>query len=161
MAFVGAVRRLVDEAGAGGTAADAVGVLVDEGVGQLENEVGDGNGFGWDGHERPPSGNGSTDTQVPCAKMVDGTNAPEAEMVKTQVHLTEQQASALKARAVAEGLSMAELVRRSVDAFLRTRAPLSHEEKKRRALDAVGQFRSGVGDLSVHHDRYLAEAFGE
>ncbi len=75
-------------------------------------------------------------------------------MVRTQVQLTEEQASALKARAVAERLSMAELIRRSVDAFLRTKAPLSHEEKKRRALNAVGRFRSGVTDLSVNHDRY-------
>ncbi len=82
-------------------------------------------------------------------------------MVRTQVQLTEQQASALKARALAEGLSMAELIRRSVDAFLRSAAPLSHEKKKRRALAAVGRFRSGVGDLSVNHDRYLAEAFSE
>jgi len=82
-------------------------------------------------------------------------------MVKTHVQLTEQQASALRARAVAEGLSMAELIRRSVDAFLRSRAPLSRGEKKRRALAAVGRFRSAEGDLSVNHDRYLAEAFSE
>lgn len=82
-------------------------------------------------------------------------------MVRTQVQFTEQQASALKAHALAKGLSMAELIRRSVDAFLRTEAPLSHEEKKRRALAAVGRFCSGVSDLSENHDRYLTDAFSE
>jgi hypothetical protein len=56
---------------------------------------------------------------------------------------------------------MAELIRRGVDALLRSKAPMGREEKKRRALAAVGRFRSGISDLSVDHDRYLAEAFTE
>jgi len=34
------------------------------------------------------------------------------------------------------------------------------EDLKRRALAAIGRFRSDVTDLGVEHDRYLEEAFG-
>lgn len=82
-------------------------------------------------------------------------------MVRTQIQLTENQMKALKELAAIEQASMAELIRRSVDAFLRSAAQRSRHERKRRALAAIGRFRSGVSDLSVNHDRYLSEAFGE
>ena len=82
-------------------------------------------------------------------------------MVRTQIQLTEDQAKALKELAALQERSMAELIRQSVDAFLRSSAHRSCQEKKRRALGAVGRFRSGVSDLSANYDRYLSEAFGE
>ncbi len=82
-------------------------------------------------------------------------------MVRTQIQLTEDQAKALRELAALRERSMAELIRQSVDAFLRSSAHRSRKEKKRRALAAVGRFRSGVSDLSANHDRYLGEAFGE
>ena len=82
-------------------------------------------------------------------------------MVRTQIQLTEQQAKALKELAAATERSMAELIRQSVDAFLRSTAHRSRQESKRRALAAVRRFRSGVSALSVDHDRYLGEVFGE
>lgn len=33
------------------------------------------------------------------------------------------------------------------------------EARRRRALSIVGAFSSGVDDLSVNHDKYLAEAY--
>lgn len=82
-------------------------------------------------------------------------------MVRTQIQLTEHQMKALKELTAIEQASMAELIRRSVDAFLRSSAQRSRQERKRRALAAIGRFRSGVSDLSVNHDLYLGEAFGE
>ncbi len=82
-------------------------------------------------------------------------------MVRTQIQLTEHQAKALKELAAAEQRSMAELIRRSVDAFLRSGAHRSRQKKKGRALAAIGRFRSGASDLSVNHDQYLSEAFGK
>jgi hypothetical protein len=82
-------------------------------------------------------------------------------MVRTQIQLTEQQSRQLKARALSEGRSMAELVRQSVDVYLRSAGPPGRAERKRRALAAIGRFRSGVSDLSVNHDHYLEEAFGD
>ena len=81
-------------------------------------------------------------------------------MIRTQIQLTEPQANALKSLAAAEGRSMAELIRRSVDAFLLSAIGSGRKDGKRRALAAIGRFRSDVSDLSVEHDRYLDEAFG-
>ncbi len=80
-------------------------------------------------------------------------------MVRTQVQLTEAQWARLKAKARAEGVSLAELVRRAVERFLEEEGE-GHEGKARRALLAVGRFASGQGDVSEAHDRYLEEAFG-
>jgi hypothetical protein len=33
------------------------------------------------------------------------------------------------------------------------------DERRRRAIAAVGRFRSGQKDISTHHDDYLAEAY--
>ncbi|WP_460171146.1 ribbon-helix-helix domain-containing protein [Thermus sp. FJN-A] len=78
-------------------------------------------------------------------------------MVRTQVQLTEAQWARLKAKAHAEGVSLAELVRRAVEQFLEREG---YEEQAQRALLAVGRFASGQGDVSEAHDRYLEEAFG-
>lgn len=82
-------------------------------------------------------------------------------MVRTQIQLTEEQASALKALAAARRVSLAELVRQSIEGFLAAQQALDRSERKRRALAVVGKFRSDVTDLSVRHDDYLAEAYGE
>lgn len=82
-------------------------------------------------------------------------------MVRTQIQLTEEQARRLKERAAAEGMSMAELIRRSVDALLADTVAVSEEERRRRALAVIGRFRSGLSDLAENHDRYLAEALGQ
>ena len=39
--------------------------------------------------------------------------------------------------------------------------PNDREEIKRRAIAAIGRFRSDVTDLAREHDRYLEEAFGD
>jgi plasmid stability protein len=80
-------------------------------------------------------------------------------MVRTQIQLTEAQFEALRARAAAEGRSMADLIRASVDEALRGAPAPSREERRRRALRAIGRFRSAPADLSRRHDRYLAEAY--
>lgn len=73
-------------------------------------------------------------------------------MVRTQIQLTEEQASRLKELAVAEGVSMAELVRRGVDAMLSSTAPISRAERRRRAMAVSGKYISGVlaSLVSVH-----------
>lgn len=84
-------------------------------------------------------------------------------MVRTQIQLTEAQASALKKLAAEEGRSMADLVRESVrDLLRRRRVPeRSRGEKIERALAVLGKFRSGFSDLARNHDRYLDEAYGD
>ena len=72
-----------------------------------------------------------------------------------RVLFTEEQVAALKGLSARTGLSMAELIRRSVDRLVRT--PQSDEERWKRARAAVGGAHSGHSDVSVNHDRYLAE----
>jgi hypothetical protein len=77
-------------------------------------------------------------------------------MIRTQVRLTEEQAEALKALAAKCGVSMAELIRRSVEQLL-TKATSPQEDQRRRALTIAGRFHSGRADIAAEHDRYLAE----
>ncbi|MEP7188313.1 MAG: CopG family transcriptional regulator [Roseiflexaceae bacterium] len=80
-------------------------------------------------------------------------------MVRTQIQLTERQTQRLKALAKERGVSMAELVRQSVDTMLESPETTDREERKRRALSIIGMFRSDMPDLSINHDQYLAEAY--
>jgi hypothetical protein len=82
-------------------------------------------------------------------------------MIRTQIQLSEQQAQALRDLAARRKVSVAELIRQAVDEQLRSARTVDRQERKRRALAIVGRFHSGQSDLSVEHDRYLAEAFGE
>jgi len=86
------------------------------------------------------------------------------------IQLTEEQMKALKALAKARKTSVAKLVRESVQQYIVTApAELSYEEKRKRALDFIrqieeGKFKAydieGKTDVSVNHDKYLAEIYG-
>jgi hypothetical protein len=80
-------------------------------------------------------------------------------MIRTQVQLTEEQAQTLKALAVERGISVAELIRQSVDNFVVQSAGISVTERRRRALAVIGRYSSGRSDISTQHDDYLAEAY--
>jgi metal-responsive CopG/Arc/MetJ family transcriptional regulator len=82
-------------------------------------------------------------------------------MVRTQIQLTESQAEALKYLAARKKVSMAELIRSAVDSVIQSEGMVDRSERIRRALDAVGQFHSGMSDLAVQHDTYLEESFSE
>jgi hypothetical protein len=80
-------------------------------------------------------------------------------MIRTQVQLTDDQFRALKTEAGSRGVSMAFLIREAVDRF----AALSPAgvNRRARALESVGGFRSGRTDVSRRHDDELAEAFDD
>jgi hypothetical protein len=80
-------------------------------------------------------------------------------MVRTQVQLTEEQAQAVKQMAIERGVSIAEIIRQSVDAFVRSGGRPSQAELRKRALAAAGAVRGGPPDLSERHDEYAVEAF--
>jgi Ribbon-helix-helix protein, copG family len=79
-------------------------------------------------------------------------------MVRTQIQLTEAQAEALKDLAAAQGRSMADLIRRGVDAWLLTSGRVSRGELRKRALAVVGRHRGGPRDLAQRHDQYLEKS---
>ena len=82
-------------------------------------------------------------------------------MIRTQIQLTKEQARALRQRASDEGRSMANLVRDGIDRLLGDQGEQNKEDVKRRSIDALGRFRSGMTDLGSAHDRYLSGAVDE
>ena len=82
-------------------------------------------------------------------------------MIRTQIQLTEEQSNSLKQLAEQDNVSIAELVRRSIDSYLQERQFISPEERKQRLLSVIGIGNSGVPDLGSNHDKYLAEIYGE
>lgn len=88
-------------------------------------------------------------------------------MVPTQILLTEIQARVLEQIAAEKETTVTELVRQSIDEMIRHRKDIvggkqvdaDREERRRRALSVVGAFSCDVDDLSVNHDKYLAEAY--
>jgi hypothetical protein len=80
-------------------------------------------------------------------------------MVRTQIQLTEEQAEALKSLAAEQRVSVAELIRQSVDQLIQSTENLSRTERRKRAMSVVGMFHSGQHDISSRHDDYLAESY--
>ena len=81
-------------------------------------------------------------------------------MIRTQIQLTEDQARTLKALAAERQSSVAELIRQSVDSFILNAVGISTDERRRRAIAAVGRYSSEYTDVSANHDAHLAEAYG-
>lgn len=82
-------------------------------------------------------------------------------MIRTQVQLTDSQLKTLRDASAATGKSVAELIRQGVDRYLAERSELGREEQIERAISVAGKFSSGHADVSAHHDKHLADAFGQ
>lgn len=87
-----------------------------------------------------------------------GIQRYHAYIVRTQIQLTPEQAARLKRRAAERGMSMAALIREAVDA-LGEAAPL--EERRRRALSAIGRFSSQPNEAGEEHDAELEQAYAQ
>lgn len=80
-------------------------------------------------------------------------------MIRTQVQFTEEQWKALKRLAADQHVSVAELVRQSVDQLIRAPENQDVDEYIRLAEEIVGKYQSGLTDISENHDKYLSENF--
>jgi hypothetical protein len=78
-----------------------------------------------------------------------------------QIELTDEQTRALERLAAVRGQSVPELILTSVEALISRESTTGREDLRQRALELSGRFRSGLTDLSVEHDRYLEDAFGD
>jgi len=76
-------------------------------------------------------------------------------MIRTQVQLTEEQTRVLKNLASSRQVSVAELIRQSVDVLIRSSREIDAEERRTRAIAAAGRFHSGASNISTKHDEYL------
>jgi hypothetical protein len=81
-------------------------------------------------------------------------------MIRTQIQLTEEQSKLLRKIAARKNKSVAELIRMSVDEMIQKERRPGMEELRLRAINAAGKI-SGPSDLSINHDDYLAEVYGE
>jgi len=82
-------------------------------------------------------------------------------MARTQIQLTEEQAKKIKKIAASRGVPMAEVIRDAVEGAIRSSAGTVSEERRKRALEIPGKFRSGKKDVSKKHDAYLTEAWSK
>lgn len=82
-------------------------------------------------------------------------------MIRTQIQLTEEQSQILKSLSVEKGTSVAELIRQCVDNYIRSINRPTLDERREKALAVIGIASSKVSDLSINHDQYLADAYGE
>lgn len=80
-------------------------------------------------------------------------------MLRTQIQLTESQAAKLRRRAARENVSVAELIRRSIDQTLDAPQTPSPDRRRQKALGIIGAFASGQPSLAREHDDALAEAY--
>jgi len=80
-------------------------------------------------------------------------------MIRTQIQLTEAQASRLKAAAARRGISMAEVIRQAVDAAVTSADDRNPDARFERARRIAGRFRSGSSNISSRHDEHLAGSY--
>ncbi len=82
-------------------------------------------------------------------------------MIRTQIQLEERQYRKIKEMAATYDVSMATLIRQSVDMWIEKQTQPSQDELRKRALSVIGIAKDidGATDVSVNHDKYLDEAY--
>jgi hypothetical protein len=77
-------------------------------------------------------------------------------MIRMQIQLSQVQLRALRREAEVQGVSQAEVVRRSLDSYLGRRRSPDPAQLRERARALIGAFAGEVGDVSRRHDDYYA-----
>jgi hypothetical protein len=82
-------------------------------------------------------------------------------MMRVQIQLDTAQHREVKRRAKRLGVSVAEVVRRCIDAHLHSPEPDTRDERVRRALAVAGKYADphGTGNVAQDHDAALAAAY--
>jgi hypothetical protein len=80
-------------------------------------------------------------------------------MKRTQIQLTEKQYKILKDISAKKNISVAGVIRECVNYYSASKCLVSDEEKYKKAINLIGKFKSGEKDISIKHDKYLAEDF--
>ena len=83
-------------------------------------------------------------------------------MIRTQIQLTEEQYERLKEMSAEQGISMARLIRESVDQILETSETQEMDELRRFAISIAGKYHDieGATNVAENHDKYLDEIYG-
>lgn len=80
-------------------------------------------------------------------------------MIRMQIQVTEEQASALRRRARVKNISVAAVVRDAIDHELG--GDDAQAAAWARAWSAVGRFRGDGANVAEEHDKYLVEAYAQ
>lgn len=80
-------------------------------------------------------------------------------MVRTQIHLAEEQYRKLRTMAGSKGVSIAEIIRRSVDNTLEAEIMPDRDELRARACAVFGIYKDIEPDVAENHDKYLPETY--
>ena len=82
-------------------------------------------------------------------------------MVRTQIQLTKKQSELLKKIAMAQTISVAEIIRQSVDNYIKSSTVINTEERINKVLELSKKYKDSAGknDVSIKHDDYLVEAY--
>ena len=80
-------------------------------------------------------------------------------VVRTQIQLTPEQSRKLKRVAARKGISVAEVIRQSIDTVLVSEDLPDKDEIRARARSIFGKYQDEASDVSENHDSYLSEAF--
>jgi hypothetical protein len=75
------------------------------------------------------------------------------------IQLTSEQEEALRRVAEMRQKTVEDIIAEWVQRLLEECVDTDWENRRARALNAAGRFRSGKRDVSEKHDKYLAEAF--
>lgn len=79
-------------------------------------------------------------------------------MIRTQIQITKEQSNKLKRLASRQGVSVAELIRNSIDKMISASNLPDQDAMRRKAIEAAGKL-TGPNNLSVDHDIFLEEAY--
>ncbi len=79
-------------------------------------------------------------------------------LIRTQIYLTSEQRDTLKETANRQHVSLSELMRQMVDENIQH---LGAKVSKRKQPSFIGIGASGLTDLSINHDKYIAEAIAQ
>jgi len=82
-------------------------------------------------------------------------------MIRTQIQLTEEQHKFLREKAAEYNISMAELVRQGVDLLAQQQPDREELIRRAKALAGIARDIEGATDVSINHDKYLAEIYAE
>ena len=82
-------------------------------------------------------------------------------MIRTQIQLTDALSLHAKQIATREHISISELIRRAIAAFIASAPDAMTDTRYERAASVAGQFASGRPDISTHHDAHFAKASGK
>jgi hypothetical protein len=79
-------------------------------------------------------------------------------MIRTQIQITKEQSQKLKRLASRQGISVSELIRRSIDRMIIAGNVPDQDAMRKRAMEAAGKI-TGPKNLAEDHDIYLEEAY--